>query len=44
MKGNADTHAYTKKGKEKHDKVKWNQYCKGCNKVLCACKIKKEKK
>lgn len=44
MKGKKDLRVRTKDWEEKYDAIKMNQYCKGCDKVLCSCKIKKEKK
>ena len=43
MKGKSDLRVPTPKGRDHYETIKWNQYCKGCNKVLCSCHIKDKK-
>ena len=43
-KGKADLRVPSKEGKKTYESIKWNQYCPGCSKVLCSCKIKGNKK
>ena len=44
MKGKPDLRVPTDKGRKNYEEINWKQYCPGCNKVLCYCKIKRKRR